>query len=133
VVRGTPTNYGKPFAGISKQRYKNPERQVTGHTLAPNIGGSSAWSLVHAAIPAPRILMWFPDFSKTCELPLSAAIQLTFVLSHGHNSQLLVVLAQQQNQQTSVRVCDTRKLKFPQTCLDSVFTLRFLFCVNRNA
>jgi hypothetical protein len=78
---------------VSQNRgIKIPSARSPGRTVAPYIGGSSVWSLLHTTIPAPKILMWFLDFSKTCGSPLSAHIKLTLVPSHGHSSRLLVVL-----------------------------------------
>jgi hypothetical protein len=35
-------------------------------TVAPNTCGFSVWTLLHVALLAPRILIWFLGFQKSC-------------------------------------------------------------------
>ena len=67
--QGGPGNSHKIMGNrsqVSKKRHKIPSARSPGRTLAPNICWPSVWSLLHATMPAPRILIWFLDFSKTC-------------------------------------------------------------------
>jgi len=58
------------FAGhatTAVYKSRSPGRMATKYcTMAPNICGSSVWTILHVALLALRILRWLLDFWEVC-------------------------------------------------------------------